>query len=79
MFEEVLLKKDLDLTRREFFTGLCSKDALKEVFGVWNSFSGGLSPKEETLTCEEAGLRLGRKVQKMNLSKISQRKEGHKI
>jgi len=76
MVEEDSLK---DLTRRDFFTGLCSKDTLKEVFGAWNSFTEGFASEKKNLSCEDAGLELGRKIQKMNLRKISQRKEGQKI
>jgi len=59
-----------DLTRRDFFTGLCSKDTLKEVFGAWNSFTVAFVPEEKTLSCEEAGLELGRKIRKMNLMNL---------
>jgi len=80
-YQEITVEEDSlkDLTRRDFFTGLCSKDTLKDVFGAWNSFTEALVPEGKSLSCEEAGLELGRKIQKMNLRKISQRKEGQKI
>jgi len=62
-----------DITRRNFFSELCSKDTAKMVFGAWYGFSKEVK-NEKPISCEEAGLRLGRKSQ-MKLNSDS-RKEG---
>lgn len=65
-----------DVTRRQFFSHLCSGDSLKGILGAWYGFNVGVN-KANKLSCEEAGLMFGEKARKKNsrLSKII-RKEG---
>jgi len=63
-----------DVTRRDFFKELCSKDSLKTVFGAWGGFKKELN-KADTISCDEAGLMLGRRLKKFQ-NPESHRKEG---
>jgi len=71
--EEACLK---DVTRREFFSELYSRDFLSGILGAWYGFNGEVK-KANKLSCEEAAMRFGRKATK-KISKFSEtnRKEG---
>jgi len=43
-----------DVTRREFFSDLCSKDSLKSIFGAWHGFNQEVK-KPDMVSCDEAG------------------------
>jgi hypothetical protein len=55
------------ITRRELFSELY-KDTMKNFFGAYKELKKS-EKKVTTLTCEEAGLRLGRRAKK-NLKKM---------
>jgi len=66
-----------ELTRREFFTGLGSKDTLKKVFSTWNSFSREVQRESlKNISCEEAGLLLRKNIDKIIAKKLSKMKGG---
>jgi hypothetical protein len=73
IYEEACLKT---VTRREFFSHICSSDAVKGILGAWYGFNGEVN-KANKLTCEEAGMMLGKRA-KRKLSKFYEinRKEG---
>jgi len=54
-----------DITRRKFFTEICSKDTVKTVMGAWYGFEKEVKQKK-FLSCDEAGLLLGRKAKMRN-------------
>lgn len=52
-----------DLSRRDFFSQLCSKDTVKDIFGAWHNFNKEIN-KTKTISCEDAGLIFSKKVKK---------------
>jgi len=52
-----------DVTRREFFSDLCSKDSLKNIFGAWHGFNQEVK-KPNIVSCDEAGKMLAKKFVK---------------
>jgi hypothetical protein len=60
-----------EMTRRKFFSELCSKDTAKTVLGAWYGFTNEVK-KEKPISCDDAGFKLGRKLQSIKVS----RKEG---
>jgi len=66
-----------NLSRREFFTELGSKDTLKKVFGTWNRFNREVQRESlKNISCEEAGLLLGKNIDKLIAKKLSKTKGG---
>lgn len=64
-----------DVTRREFFSELCSKDFFKSILGAWHSFNSEMGKDMKTeISCDEAGFMLGRKFVKAGNN--DSRKEG---
>jgi len=59
-----------DITRRNFFSQLCSKETVNTVVGAWYGFSKEVK-KEIPISCDEAGLMLGRKAQIRNNNSLS--------
>jgi len=52
-----------DVTRREFFSELCSNDSLKSIFGAWHGFNREVK-KPDIVSCDEAGKMLSKKFVK---------------
>ena len=64
------------VSRREFFTGLCSKETIGELFGSFNTFRGNFSRENKIKSCEEAGLELGKKMENVKANKLLKTKGG---
>jgi len=64
------------ISRRDFFTGLCSKENIAELFGSFNSFRGNLAQDKKQKTCEEAGMELGKKIEHLKAKKLQKTKGG---
>jgi hypothetical protein len=62
---------DEEITRRKFFSELCSKDTAKTVLGAWYGFAKEVK-KKKVISPDEAGLLLARRIQSIKDS----RKEG---
>lgn len=65
-----------NLSRREFFTEICSKEKLKEIYGTWNNFNKEMVEESRKMSCEEAGLMLGKNIDKLIAKKLSKTKGG---
>ncbi len=65
------------VTRREFLLDTLNKDTLKSIFGAYHEFNEARVKAGQIASCDEAGLRLGKKSKKY-LDKFFQnkRKEG---
>jgi len=59
-----------DITRRKFFSDVCSKDTMKTVLGAWYGFEKEVK-QNKPISCDEAGLMLGRKAQMKNNNSLS--------
>ncbi len=51
-----------NVTRRDFITGLCSKNSFKKVLGAWYGFNQEMN-KPEVSSCDEAAIMLGKKLE----------------
>jgi len=59
-----------DITRRDFLSGLCSKDNVKALCAAFYGFEKEVKQKK-LLSCDEAALMLGRKVQMRKNNSLS--------
>jgi len=64
------------VSRREFFTGLCSKETIGELFGSFNTFRANFTQENKVKSCEEAGLLLGKKIENVKANKLLKTKGG---
>jgi len=54
-----------NVTRREFFSELYSKDTLNNILGSWHSFNREVGKNLRTeISCDDAGFILGKKFRK---------------
>jgi len=54
-----------DISRRKFFSEICSKDTLKTVLGAWYGFEKEVKQKKP-LSCDEAAFLIGRRANMKN-------------
>jgi hypothetical protein len=57
-----------NVTRRDFITGLCSKNSFKKVLMAWQGFNQEIN-KPKVSSCDEAAILLGKKLERAKSQK----------
>ncbi|MEW6003409.1 MAG: hypothetical protein AB1638_12300 [Nitrospirota bacterium] len=65
-----------NLTRRELFSELFSRDTMRNIVGTYREFDEALSEANKISSCDDAGRMIGKKAQKHSKKFFQIRKEG---